>query len=300
MTLQVEEMHLLMTLFPRDLSSMKFARYWAEAVSRSGNINAHGWSDESEEAAQAHAQDRLQKVIAQIEAGAPPRTPSSVYYDVERPPREEQTQVLEEEADEGPAAIISRNNYGCLVLNTKGFALIDLDRDVQPSLFSSVFSLFGGKSKQQQAEAQLKEKVSEWMLLAKRRGRLYRTAGGFRLALIDRLENPLSEESQRIMQDLGADPLFCQLCRGQESFRARLTPKPWRVGHANPPHRYPWATELQQKQQRSWENTYAQVSENYAVCELVEEFGRGPTEPLIARLLKLHDDHVLNPGKPLA
>lgn len=279
---------------------MKFARYWAEAISQSGNINAHGWSDDSQEAAQAHAQERLAKVIAQFEAGAPPRTPSSVYYDVERPPREEQTQVVEGEAGDGPAAIISRNSYGSLVLNTKGFALIDLDRDVQPSLIGSVISLFGGKTKQQEAEEKLKEKVGEWMLLAKRRGRLYRTAGGFRLALIDRMEDPVSEESHQIMQDLGADPLYCKLCRGQESFRARLTPKPWRAGYANPPHRFPWASEMQQKQQRSWEGAYTKVRANFAVCELVEEFGRGPTEPLIARLLKLHDDYVLNPGKPLA
>ncbi|MEM1059394.1 MAG: hypothetical protein AAGK14_09115, partial [Verrucomicrobiota bacterium] len=99
---------------------------------------------------------------------------------------------------------------------------------------------------------------------------------------------------------LGADPLFRQLCRGQESFRARLTPKPWRMGLANPPDRYPWDTPVKESEYRSWEQRYTGVLAGFAVCELVNEYGPAPQDPVIARLLRLHDEHVLNPGQPLA
>ena len=47
------------------------------------------------------------------------------------------------------------------------------------------------------------------------------------------------------MKALGADPAFLHLCRIQGSFRARLTPKPWRCGQANPPGSFPREPEAQ-------------------------------------------------------
>ncbi|MEM1059929.1 MAG: hypothetical protein AAGK14_11830, partial [Verrucomicrobiota bacterium] len=225
---------------------MKFAKHWALAVGTSPLLRAHGWSDENMEAAQVMAGERLAKLEEQAKAGTLPSAPSSVYYHVERPPREELIEEIPAAEGDAAAGIVSRNCYGSLVLNTAGFAMVDIDCDVSPGVFDFFKTLFGGKGAKQQAEESLRRKVDEWMLLSKRNGRLYRTAGGYRLLLTDRPEDPASDAFQRSMDDLGADPLFRQLCRGQESFRARLTPKPWRMGLANPPDRYPWDTPVKE------------------------------------------------------
>jgi len=55
----------------------------------------------------------------------------------------------------------------------------------------------------------------------------------------DPVFKPGSAEAEKLMTQLDADPPFVRLCRAQESFRARLTPKPWRCGCERPAVRFP-------------------------------------------------------------
>jgi len=47
-----------------------------------------------------------------------------------------------------------------------------------------------------------------------------------------------------------------RLCRSQESFHARLTPKPWRCRLALPPASFPFSTSQEESKFRAWEANY--------------------------------------------
>lgn len=59
--------------------------------------------------------------------------------------------------------------------------------------------------------------------------RVYETAGGLRAIETSRSWDPTDYHTKRIMKSVSADPLYIALCKSQECFRARLTPKPWRL-----------------------------------------------------------------------
>ena len=69
---------------------------------------------------------------------------------------------------------------------------------------------------------------------------------------------------------LGTDPIYVQMCLRQNCFRARVSPKPWRIGigqHMKPvgvwpvdPNRLP--------ERRQWIEAYERVSKGYASAAL--------------------------------
>jgi hypothetical protein len=132
------------------------------------------------------------------------------------------------------------------------------------------------------------------------RVRVYRTHAGLRYLVTHALFSPADAEAQAAMTALGSDPQYIRLCRAQKSFRARLTPKPWRVGMEKPPVRFPYQGD-DERRMREWEGRYARASEGYATCELLEEVGGGADHPEITPLLRLHDEHTrVGSGLPLA
>ena len=62
------------------------------------------------------------------------------------------------------------------------------------------------------------------------RVRLYRTPAGLRLMAVHRPFDPRGEETKACFDALGVDPVYARMCFNQRCFRARLTPKPWRIG----------------------------------------------------------------------
>ena len=77
------------------------------------------------------------------------------------------------------------------------------------------------------------------------------------------------------MTQLDADPAFVRLCRAQESFRARLTPKPWRCGCERPAVRFP--------------REHAHDEERFSEWRVVEEVGWRRVHPDVAPILSAHD-----------
>ena len=131
--------------------------------------------------------------------------------------------------------------------------------------------------------------------------RLYRTRAGLRLLFTDRLYSPTSAETARMLRDLGSDSLYRKLTEKQESFRARLTPKPWRCGCRRPPSQYPWDDAEAERMYREWEREYQEKIKGYATCELVETIGKGASEGSVNLIVDLHDRCACGiPGSALA
>jgi hypothetical protein len=131
--------------------------------------------------------------------------------------------------------------------------------------------------------------------------RVYRTSAGLRYLVTHALFDPTGPDALAAMQALGADAQYVQLCRAQKSFRARLTPKPWRIQMENPPVRFPFETAAEERVMRDWEARYDQASQRYATCQLVEIIGSGEEHPEVAPVVRLHDQHTgAESGRPLA
>lgn len=104
-----------------------------------------------------------------------------------------------------------------------------------------------------------------------------------------------------MLGDLGCDPLYVRLCRSQQSFRARLTPKPWRCGVASPPSRFPHETPERAAAFERWLAAYDACCERYAVCEALPSVGDDFVSSDVAPLVSLHDEATrASTGLPLA
>lgn len=108
-------------------------QYWAEGreQARDGRrtitVRRFGWSDDSLEAAQAHAAQRTGEALRSILAGARlPRLERRTNYGIEGVPIREQ--VVERHGD----AVITRNSYGALCLNTPDVLFADMDFEQRP------------------------------------------------------------------------------------------------------------------------------------------------------------------------
>ncbi|HWK89206.1 MAG TPA: hypothetical protein VNP72_04400 [Longimicrobium sp.] len=124
------------------------------------------------------------------------------------------------------------------------------------------------------------------------RVRVYRTHSGLRYLVTHALFSPTDAEAAAAMAALGADPQYIRLCQVQKSFRARLTPKPWRIGVENPPVTFPYESIADEQAMRDWEARYKQASSGRATAQLVEELGGGTEHPEITPIRALHDEHT--------
>jgi len=156
--------------------------------------------------------------------------------------------------------------------------------------------LFGGSGKQAGPESdedpQLVAAMRKVREVADGAGGLvliYRTAGGLRVIVADRAIDPSSEEAGRLLDRMGSDPLYIRLCRNQRSFRARLTPKPWRCGHHAPLERWPFLDAKSERSFKAWEDEYLAKIREYSVSRLLGRVGNGKVHPAIEPVLAWHD-----------
>ncbi|UFU07393.1 hypothetical protein [Ruania halotolerans] len=128
--------------------------------------------------------------------------------------------------------------------------------------------------------------------------RTYRTAAGLRVIVTGTDLLPGTPEAEHLLQALDSDPLYVTLCATHETYRARLTPKPWRVGHRALPVPYPY--ERFGHIVTPWLQKYATASEGYATCAFISS--TGPQAPPAQRqIVDLHDDRSqAHRGLPLA
>jgi hypothetical protein len=282
---------------------MKIPRYW---IRREGDVRhpdgrelhlfAWGWSETSPSDAEVRAGERFRSLEQRVSQGLD--LPRGYAYG-DRPVRE---QIVEEITGPGgtPDALLTRNSYGSLVLNTAQSMFVDVDASAGGPA-SSGFSfkiLFSGGSKPSNAQL---DRLRDVLRSSGASFRVYRTAAGFRLLAIDRPHTPGSSDSEALMRQVCADPAFIQLCRIQDSFRARLTPKPWRIGKKMPPGAFPRKDGELQRAFEQWLLEYDRAAGSKATCQFVETIGSSSIHPDLSHIVQLHDERTkATSGLPLA
>lgn len=278
---------------------MRIPRFWSRGsfsdTDRDGKehtFSALGWSFESLAAARDHAVERARRILEFFVRGKK----LDRYEYLTNPLREEVLDSVEVAGRE--IALVSRNRYGALVLNSASVAFADIDLPkVKPrGFFDAIAMLFSKSRREERAKALLDgalQTLRNWMDGNPGHSlRVYRTRAGLRLLFTDRLYEPASDQTAAMLRTLGSDPLYRRLTEKQECFRARLTPKHWRCDCPAPPGRYPWDSEEEKRSYRAWEEQYARKSRGYKACELIDEFGSASGDKEIDSIVRFHDRHA--------
>ena len=296
---------------------MKVYRYWAKASEPvqsdecPWNVACYGGSDISVEDALERAAERARAAAVAIRDGHEPQ----LYAYGERPLREEIVREIEFDGD--IAAIITRNSYGALVLNTANVAFADIDYPAQDDpvgqpqgCLAALLGLLTGTPEQASQlsqenradqDAVIVDRVRQLVERSEGLGvRLYRTSNGFRVLVTSQTWDPLSSETTRLLEDFGSDPLYVTLCRSQQCFRARLTPKPFRCEMENPPGGFPWPDDSAEQAFRKWEQNYEQKTQGYSACAFIGAFGAPDVEPVVETIVRLHDGIACADDGPIA
>lgn len=272
---------------------MRVAQFWARAQVEDGGYGRGAWgsSDTSQEEAARRAQEKARALLDRVIESDDPGLHSYEYQ------RHDMPEPIVEEVHDGNgerAAAITINRYGSAVLNTARLVFVDVDVQAQPPKAGLVGRLLGRKAPPADPVDEAIERLRVWARQGGSRGaRVYRTAAGLRYLLTHPTMAPDSDESQDLMEQLGADPLYARLCRYQGSFRARLSPKPWRIGVSGTPKLSYEKLENPSAEARAWMRTYEDACRGYAVCSLIDEVGQTrPPDEHTARLIAMHDERA--------
>jgi hypothetical protein len=263
---------------------MNFPQFWARGAS--GDFVCWRWSNLSLVDAQTLADQAVQQLADRFRSGSFP--PKNGGYYPNRPFREQLMQETKNPAGE-TVAVVTRNSYGCLVLNTARAMFVDIDLP-EPKPTGLFKRLFGKPAPPPDTHDAAMTRIENWTRNNSEWGwRIYRTRAGLRLLATQGPVEADSSVADGVFEALGADPLYRKLCQTQKCFRARLTPKPWRCGIMTKPERWPWLEARQEKRFQKWEAQYASFSANWATCEFIRHIGNPEIHATIQDILKLHD-----------
>lgn len=252
----------------------------------SGRVVARGWSETSQDEALANAKARLNRILDFLRSDKPLDDYQYVFDQV----------ICEEVIDrifDGnvEAAIISRNAYGALVMNTRRLMFIDIDLPKpMPSLGERIKSWFSRPTDTASPEQRTLDEIRRWQASHDQYTlRVYRTRAGLRLLVVNWCFDGADEAALRIMDELKSDRLYRRLCLAQQCFRARLSPKPWRVAAGSPPAQFPFASEALERQFRDWLDRYMRLAAAFSVCHYVETLGHDSPHDRVLALIDHHD-----------
>lgn len=276
---------------------VRIPKFWAAVEGSEGGPRYRrvwGWSMSSAADALAVAQERLRAVLAELRSG----TKVGGYYP--RVPLREP--ILDEILVDGEQAlVVTRNRYGAEVLNTDRVLIADVDISEldHPAGGSFLRRLF----KRPTAET---DPAAEPPVVVERLGRIedwasanpsfgvivYRTASGLRVFVTGVSDPVTSSAGEQILAELGADPIYRELCRAHKTFRARLTPKPWRIpGMKAPQGRWPYPEGAAERRFQRWLAGYETAIRDYATCRRLADHGPPPSA-LEQQIIRLHDDRT--------
>ena len=281
---------------------MRIPKFWARATeSLDGHTTeAFGSSDQSPADAQRDASERAKRVLRWLRDPENGDDPHHRYgYGDDRPLREPVVRSL----DQAQSAVITRNAYGSLVLNTATVCFVDVDVPAPKRGLAGLFERAFGRAKVDAAASAL----DRLRTVADREGiglRIYRTKAGFRGLVTSQLLDPADRRTDALLERFGSDPRYRALCRVQRCFRARLTPKPWRCGVREPVWPWPFRSREHEQAHADWVRAYERAIEPFAVCDLIEARGPVTTDTgaaaAIATVIRAHDERCLRAGAPLA
>ncbi|MEL6971155.1 MAG: hypothetical protein AAFO02_13375 [Bacteroidota bacterium] len=259
---------------------MRIFRYWTK-YSATLNIegkeqvsSVYGGSNDSLEDAVREAKAKLAKVEERIRRGRRRYQDDKSY----------EANILEEVIQEVDAQnIITRNRYGALVLNSTDHMFIDIDQNKRFMNFWDRLLRDNIPRKQL-----LQQKIIKKLSSSKYRGlkiRLYETNNGFRVIILNQVDSPRKPEMRSIMKGLYVDRTYFHLCLWQNCYRARLTPKPYRIKQKGIRVKYPERSLAEKQQLDTWVEEYEAKSSNFATCKLVYA-----SEKLVHdKVIHLHD-----------
>lgn len=282
------------------LARMRFPPFWSRATH--GPAIVWGWSDNSPEEARASAAEKARLLAERLRRGERPPVRGGYYPD--RPLREP---VIRELPGDGGtvAALVTRNAYGAEILNASDalFADVDLPEPRPPGFLARLFGARQpGPGAPSAAESAALARAEAWV--GEHPGwswRVYRTARGLRLLATHRTFDPADPLVAEAFAQLDVDPLYRRLCLAQRCFRARLTPKPWRIGIRSEPPAWPWSGPAEERAFIAWDRAYRAASAGHATCDLVRVIGPAEIHPDLRGLVALHDASCrTRSGLPLA
>jgi hypothetical protein len=255
---------------------MKIYKYWVVEKAKvlidgeETEITCYGGSNASEQDASAKAREKAGLIEKRI-AGE-----RHVFDSYEVEIREEVVQVLDEKA------AITRNRYGAQVLNVEDMMIMDIDRPR--------FSFWDLFRKPKDGKTRIIEMVRT---LSQKPGysglgfRIYETHSGIRVIVLGQTFDAKATETRRMMKEFHCDRLYALMCRKQDCFRARLTPKPYRMKLKGYKVRVP-RTSDEENEFRQWLAGYESASRKIRVCRFMEQIGVGSVNDKV----RLHDEMV--------
>ncbi|MBJ9954680.1 MULTISPECIES: hypothetical protein [unclassified Acinetobacter] len=303
------------------------AKITTQYEKRQITIKRFGWSDMSMQDAYMHAETRVTEALEQLKSGQNIRKlDHKIPYNGSEglPIREE---IIQQHDD----VVITRNSYGALCLNTPDVLFADIDFNYAPNsrlyllgfvllffigivgavllkswwvlaiglFFSIVLSrqtaeiLLGIQHKwlgspEQQALKSIRQfsmQHPSWHL------RVYQTPKGYRVLVMHQVFEPRSEETQQFFSALQADPNYVRMCKNQNCFRARISPKPWRIG-VDALRLGVWPVQENRMLDRDrWIAEYQARAKKYASCKFIEQLGSQMTHPKAKRVQSTHDQY---------
>ena len=274
---------------------MKIPKFWAKATAEStlprGEVVRFScWrsSDTSEAVAHQSALAAARRILDASLRGK--RLDRYEYGAV--PLREEVINKLEDR-DGKLVGVVTRNGYGSLVLNTERVMFVDVDFPENVEASKSLFKgLFGRKQKspEEEKEERARAAVDQFVAANPSWGmRLYRTFAGLRAIVTHDLFDPLSNATLDALKQMGSDPLYIKLCKAQECFRARLTPKPWRCGCIPYGMKHPITDPKLVRWHENWKEEYETKIADLATCRFLGALGNAQIHPEAAQVVELHD-----------
>lgn len=309
-------------------------QFWSEAKSvvrregKQATIMRFGWSDVSEADAHEHAETRVSEAVSRYKAGEDlRRIDHKVKYN-----GAEGLPIREEIISRHDDAVLTRNSYGAMCINTPDVMFTDIDVDVDRNetvtmtTLAILFAIAAGtgwyfgswliflalgvvaialsegigttiyqaaRSARGNPYTKTLERVEAWS--SENRSwhlRVYRTPKGFRILVMHDTFEPRSDAALDFMRALKSDKLYALMCRNQNCFRARVSPKPWRIDieHIRPGSSVWPIKDEHLGRRRQWVEEYNRASTDYASCRYVRSFGSTSEDRKCVYIRDIHDE----------
>jgi hypothetical protein len=196
-------------------------------------------------------------------------------------------------AELSSSAVVTRNRYGAEVLNCARLIMIDVDKPPAQGFWAQLFKPDGRPVKVRMMD-HLRKTIRTLDL---RVGyRIYETHSGFRVIITGIQMAPKERAVTKLFEAMNSDPLYAMMCRRQDCYRARLTPKPHRIKQKPIRLMVPY-DEGMRSTLGAWVESYNERSRGYAVCRLVDVIGPDAVDDVI----RYHDKRTLGDVRsPLA
>ncbi len=307
---------------------MNIPKYWEKKEvtfdidGREAICNIWGHSDGDPEAARQMIEEKIPQVEEAIrrrwedEDGKYARGYKGDYYTVDFI-REHRLEEISQDSEE--IAVITRNSYGSKIINCPEVMFVDIDTEEEDwggdwEHSSGCLGMFLGISPKEPAEPAPRPPLTPGKIDALARVksyvdsnsgtgfRIYETTLGLRLIATHQLYDPAADATMELLKALDCDELYMRLCSAQKCFRARLTPKPWRIGEEKAPvHRHLTAPGVPNPGYDNWLESYETVSKDYQACHFMEKIGLEAPDPAIKEVVRVHDEACGADGdRPLA